>query len=73
MQKPRRQPTVSTFITLSAIAAVFVGVLVYFGVRRIDSAFVWAGLTFIVSLIGIATLSLTVKDQNHDPEKPLLR
>ena len=73
MQKIKRQPTVTTFITLSAIAGLFVGVLVYFGVRRLDEAFIWAGVTFIVSIIGIATLSLTVKDQNQDPDKPLLR
>ncbi len=73
MSKIRKQTSVTTFLMLSAIAAVFVGVLVYFGVRKIDSALIWAGMTFIVSLVGIATLALTVKEQDNDPDKPVLR
>jgi uncharacterized membrane protein YkgB len=52
---------------------VFVGVLVFFGVRKIDMALIAAGVTFIVSLVGIATLALMVPEQNNDPDKPVLR
>lgn len=65
--------TARTFLTLSAVAAVFVGVLVFFGVRKIDMALISAGVTFIVSLVGIATLALMVPKQNNDPDKPVLR
>jgi len=65
--------TASTFLIISAVAASFVGVLVYFGVRKIDSALIAAGVTFIVSLVGIATLALMVPEQNNDPDKPVLR
>jgi uncharacterized membrane protein YkgB len=65
--------TASTFLTLSAVAAAFVGVLVFFGVRKIDVALIAAGVTFIVSLVGIATLALMVPEQNNDPDKPVLR
>ena len=65
--------TASTFLTLSAVAAAFVGVLVFFGVRKIDMALIAAGVTFIVALVGIATLALTVPEQNNDPDKPVLR
>jgi uncharacterized membrane protein len=65
--------TASTFLILSAVAASFVGVLVYFGVRKIDSALIAAGVTFIVSLVGIATLALMVPEQKNDPDKPVLR
>jgi hypothetical protein len=65
--------TASTFLILSAVAALFVGVLVYFGVRKIDSALIAAGVTFIVSLVGIATLALMVPEQKNDPDKPVLR
>jgi uncharacterized membrane protein YkgB len=65
--------TASTFLILSAVAAAFVGVLVFFGVRKIDMALIAAGITFIVALVGIATLALMVPEQNNDPDKPVLR
>jgi type IV secretory pathway component VirB8 len=65
--------TASTFLILSAVAASFVGVLVYFGVRKIDMALIAAGITFIVALVGIATLALMVPEQKNDPDKPVLR
>jgi uncharacterized membrane protein YkgB len=65
--------TASTFLTLSAVAASFVGVLVFFGVRKVDMALIAAGITFIVALVGIATLALMVPEQNNDPDKPVLR
>lgn len=68
-----KKTKVTTFLTLSTVAAVFVGTLVYFGVRRIDSALIWAGVTFIVSLVGIATLALSVPESDNDPDKPVLR
>jgi hypothetical protein len=36
-------------------------------------ALIAAGVTFIVSLVGIATLSLMVPEQNNDPDIPVLR
>ena len=65
--------TVTNFLVLSAVAASFVGVLVYFGVRKFDAALIAAGVTFIVSLVGIATLALMVPEQKNDPDKPVLR
>lgn len=65
--------TASTFLILSAVAAAFVGVLVYFGVRKIDMALIAAGVAFIVALVGIATLALMVPEQKNDPDKPVLR
>jgi hypothetical protein len=65
--------TASTFLTLSAVVAAFVGVLVFFGVRKVDMALIAAGITFIVSLVGIATLALMVPEQNNEPDKPVLR
>ncbi len=65
--------TASTFLTLSAVAAAFVGVLVFFGVRKVDMALIAFGVTFIVALVGIATLALMVPEQNNDPDQPVLR
>lgn len=68
-----KKPKATTFVTLSAIAAVFVGFLVYFAVRMFESAFIWAGLTFIVSLVAISTMALMVPENNNDPDKQVLR
>jgi hypothetical protein len=65
--------TASNYLILSAVAASFVGVLVYFGVRKVDMALIATGVTFIVALVGIATLALMVPEQNNDPDKPVLR
>jgi heme/copper-type cytochrome/quinol oxidase subunit 3 len=65
--------TATNFLILSAVAAFFVGVLVYFGVRKVDAALIATGVTFIVSLVGIATLALMVPEQKNDPDKPVLR
>jgi uncharacterized membrane protein YkgB len=65
--------TASTFLILSAVAATFVGVLVFFGIRSVESALIAAGVTFIIALVGIATLALLVPEQKNDPDKPVLR
>lgn len=62
-----------TYLTLSFVAAVFVGVLVYGGVRDLERTFIWAGITFIVSLVTIATLALSVKENPGDPNEPRLK
>jgi hypothetical protein len=71
VQKPKKTK-VTTFLLLSAVAGIFVGILVFLGVRRLDTALIWAGVTFIISLVGIATLALTVKESDKDPDKPVL-
>lgn len=63
---------VRVFLTLSAIAGALVGVIWYFGVRRIEDALIAGGLTFIIVLVIIATLSLMVKEDNHPADKPRL-
>ena len=68
----RKKSKAGTYLFLAAIAAVFVGVLVFFGIRKIDVAFIAAAVTFIVSLVGIATLDLMVPENKNDPDKPVL-
>ena len=67
-----KKTKVTTFLTLSAITGVFVGVLVYFGVRMIESALIWGGLAFIISLVFISTMALMVPENNNDPDKQVL-
>jgi uncharacterized membrane protein YkgB len=68
----RKKTKAGTYLFLAAIAAVFVGVLVFFGIRKVDVAFIAAAVTFIVSLVGIATLDLMVPENKNDPDKPAL-
>jgi FtsH-binding integral membrane protein len=73
MTENQKKPIgVRVYLTLSAIAAIFVGVLVYFGTRKWDQTFIWSGMTFIVVLVGIATLALSVKDDDFDGTTPRL-
>ena len=73
MTENQKKPVgVRVYLTLSAIAAIFVGVLVYFGTRKWDQTFIWSGMTFIIVLVGIATLALSVKDDDFDGTTPRL-
>jgi FtsH-binding integral membrane protein len=73
MTKNQKKPVgVTVYLTLSAIAAVFVGVLVYFGTRKWDQTYIWSGLTFIVVIVAIATMALSVKDDDFDGSTPRL-
>lgn len=72
--------SIRTYLTLSFVAASFVGFLVFFGtggVAQSEGAFartaISFAITFIVSLVGIATLALSVKEDDADPNKPRLK
>ena len=71
-QKPKKPVGVRVYLSLSAIAAIFVGVLVWFGTKKWDQTYIWAGLTFIIVLVGIATLALSVKEDDFDGSTPRL-
>ncbi|MEN9737141.1 MAG: hypothetical protein RJA26_374 [Actinomycetota bacterium] len=73
MTNPNTKIGVRVYLTLSFISAVVVGVFVWGGTRLLDTTLIWAGITFIVVLVGIATLALTVKDDEHDPNQPRLK
>lgn len=63
------------FLTLSVVAAAFVGILVLAATnyQAVTEALIWAGVTFIVVLVAIATMALSVKDEDNDPSKPKLK
>jgi Na+/melibiose symporter-like transporter len=72
--------SIRTYLTLSFAAATFVSVLVFFGTGGVDEAqgsfertTIWFSITFIVTLVTIATLALSVKDDTSDPNKPRLK
>jgi high-affinity Fe2+/Pb2+ permease len=72
-QTRKESKRVRAYLGLAFAAAVFVGIIVYGGVRSTEATLVWAGITFIVALVGIATLDLAVKDDDSDPNKPRLK
>lgn len=73
MTNPNTKIGVRVYLTLSFIAAALVGIIVYGGIRNLSETLIWAGITFIVTLVGIATMALTVKDDDHNPEEPRLK
>ena len=82
MSEAKSKVGVKTYLTLSFVSALIIGIVVYGGVKRqdpalfwdgVNEALLWAGITFIVVLVGIATLALTVKDDDHDPDQPRLK
>ena len=73
MTNPNTKIGVRVYLTLSFISAIVVGVFVWGGTRLLDTTLIWAGITFIVVLVGIATLALTVKDDEYDPNQPRLK
>jgi TRAP-type C4-dicarboxylate transport system permease large subunit len=68
----KRFQNLKSYLGLSAVAAIFVGILVYGGIRLVESALIAALVTFIVSVLIIATLDLSFKPDEEDPNKPRL-
>lgn len=74
MANPTTKIGVRVYLTLSFISAAAVGLVVWANKpNQIASGLIWAGITFIVVLVTIATLALTVKDDEHDPNQPRLK
>ena len=63
MTTPSRQDRLRPleFVVISAIVAVFIGLVVLFTTRQPILALVFFGVAFIVSLVVIAMLSLAIK------------
>ena len=64
---------VRIYLIFSAIVGAGVGLLWFAGVRKPVDALVAAGIAFIVTLVAVATLALSVKDEEIDPDKPRLK
>jgi hypothetical protein len=50
-----------------------VGIIVAFGTRQTDPTIISVLATFIVSIVIIATLDLSFKEDEQDPNTPRLR
>jgi len=58
---------------MSGVAGSFVALIVLYGTRFWETAVIWGLVTFIVSLVIIATLDLSFKPDDQDPNRPRLR
>lgn len=68
----KRFANLKAYLALSAIAGTFVGLIVLFGTRYAETAIIWGLVTFIFSVILVATLDLSFKPDDSDPDKPRL-
>lgn len=69
----RRFANLKSYLIFSFSAAVFTGIIVAFGTRIVENAIVGALIAFIVSIVFVATLDLSFKPDEQDPNKPRLR
>ncbi|HEY7853852.1 MAG TPA: hypothetical protein VIB80_01895 [Aquiluna sp.] len=69
----KRFANLKAYMIMSGVAAVFVGVIVLYGTRFWETALIWSLVTFIVSLVIVATLDLSFKPDDQDPNRPRLR
>ncbi|MDA7761280.1 hypothetical protein N8943_01530 [Aquiluna sp.] len=69
----KRFANLKSYMVMSTVAALFVGLIVLYGTRFIEQAIIWSLVTFIVSLVIVATLDLSYKPDNQDPNSPKLR
>lgn len=64
---------VRVYLTLSAIAGVIVGFIVWGGLRDLEKTIIWGGIAFIVVLVAIATMDLSIRGGEDDPDQPRLK
>jgi hypothetical protein len=68
----KRFANLKSYLTLSLVAAAFSATLVYFGTRVVETTIIWTLITFIASIVIVATLDLSFKQDDQDPNKPRL-
>jgi len=54
------------YVVMSAVIAVFIGLVVVLSTRQVTLALIFAGVTFIVSLVVIAMLALAAKPDDAE-------
>ncbi|MFM1993359.1 MAG: hypothetical protein RL537_48 [Actinomycetota bacterium] len=69
----RRFANLKSYLIFSFAAAIFTGVIVAFGTRKLEHAIIGGLVAFIASIVFVATLDLSFKPDEQDPNKPRLR
>ena len=67
-RQPSRRDRLRPFeyVAMSAVIAVFIGFVVALSTRQVPLALIFAGVTFIVSLVVIAMLALAAKPDDAE-------
>jgi hypothetical protein len=69
----RRFQSARVYLGLAAISGVLSGSVIYVILRDPMAGIIWGGGIFIVTVVGLATLDLAIKDDPpQDPNKPKL-
>jgi hypothetical protein len=69
----RRFANLKSYLIFSFAAAIFTGIIVASGTRKLENAIIAGLIAFIVSIVFVATLDLSFKPDEQDPNKPRLR
>lgn len=69
----KRFANLRSYMIMSAIAGSFVGIIVLYGTRFWETALAAGLVAFIVALVVLATLDLSFKPDDQDPNRPRLR
>lgn len=69
----KRFQSARVYLGLAAITGVLSGAVIYVLLRDPMSGLIWGGSFFILTVVGLATLDLAIKDEPpQDPNKPKL-
>jgi len=69
----RKFASLKNYMAASSLATVFVALIVFYGTRQVEPTVIAALVTFIFSIVTVATLDLSFKPDDEDPNKPKLR
>lgn len=69
----RRFQSARVYLGLAALAGILSGLVISVILRDPMAGLIWGGSIFIVTVVGLATLDLAIKDEPpQDPNKPKL-
>lgn len=69
----RRFQSARVYLGLAALAGILSGFVIAIILRDPMAGLIWGGSIFIVTVVGLATLDLAIKDEPpQDPNKPKL-
>jgi len=68
----RKFASLKNYMVASSLATVFVALIVFYGTRQVEPTVIAALVTFIFSIVTVATLDLSFKPDDEDSNKPEL-
>ena len=69
----KRFQSARIYLSLAALTAIISGAIIFVILRDPIAGLIWGGSIFIITVVGLATLDLAIKDEPpQDPNKPKL-